>query len=115
MQRVCVDSTFSNWTRITRGVPQGSILGPLLFIVYVNDMPNAIGKCSINLYADDTTLYHSDSDPGTVQEALTQDLESTARWIKANGLRMNIAKTLNDTIQKNKTPQRNIDNCFIRW
>ncbi len=100
MQRVCVDSTFSNWTRITRGVPQGSILGPLLFLIYVNDMPNAISKCSINLYADDTTLYHSDSDPGTVQAALTQDLESTARWIKANGLRMNIAKTQMMTLSR---------------
>ncbi len=93
MQRVCVDSTFSNWTTITRGVPQGSILGPLLFLIYVNDMPSVIDKCSINLYADDTTLYHSDSDPRTVQSALNKDLESTARWIKANGLRMNIEKT----------------------
>ncbi len=57
-------------------------------------MPNAIDKSSINLYADDTTLYHSDSAPGTAQEALNKDLESTARWIKANGLSMNIAKKL---------------------
>ena len=95
MQRVCVDSTFFDWTTITRGFPQGLILGPLLFLIYVKDMPSAINKCSLNLYADDTTLYHSDRDPTVVQSALNQDLKSTARWIKANGLWMNIAKTQN--------------------
>ena len=95
MQRVCVDSTFSDWTTITRGVPQGSILGPLLFLIYVNDLPDVATQCTLNLYADDTTLYYSDKDPLKVQRALNVDLDQTARWIKANGLRMNIAKTQN--------------------
>ena len=71
-------------------------------------MPSAIDKCSINLYADDTTLYHSDSDPRTVQSALNKDLESTARWIKANGLRMNIEKTQMLTLSRKSMLHRRI-------
>ena len=45
--------------RITCGVPQGSVLGPLFFLVYVNDIQGAVENCGIKLYADDTVLYHS--------------------------------------------------------
>ena len=107
MQRVCVDSTFSDWTTITRGVPQGSILGPLLFLIYVNDLPDVATQCTVNLYADDTTLYYSDKDPLKVQRALNVDLDQTARWIKANGLRMNIAKTQMMTLSRKSAHHRN--------
>ncbi len=86
-QRVCIDSITSNWSPITRGVPHGSILCPLLFLIYVNDLPDAVTKCTVSLYADDTTIYCSDVDPSRVQLTLNTDLERIATWIEANGLR----------------------------
>ena len=54
-QRVVIDGVSSEWNRVTKGVPQGSILGPLLFVVFVNDLPSVVRKCTVNLYADNTT------------------------------------------------------------
>ena len=56
-QFVHIDSQTSEELAVTSGVPQGSILGPLLFIVYINDLPRCVKHCSVNMYADDTVLY----------------------------------------------------------
>ena len=56
-QFVHINSQSSEELAITSGVPQGSILGPLLFIVYINDLPRCVKHCSVNMYADDTVLY----------------------------------------------------------
>ena len=55
-QRVCINNHYSNWTNVTSGVPQGSVLGPLLFIIYINDIESNI-KSKIRLFADDCVLY----------------------------------------------------------
>lgn len=59
LQRVVVCGGKSAWREVVREVPQGSILGFLLFTLFMNDLPNVIGNCSVNLYADDTTIYYS--------------------------------------------------------
>ena len=92
-QRVVLSGIASEWGSVTNGVPQGSILGPLLFIIFVNDLPDVVEHCTVNLYADDTAIYVSDEDPGTVGFELEQDLQRVANWISTNGLRMNISKT----------------------
>ena len=56
-QRVVLNGSFSSWLPVISGVPQGSILGPLLFSVYLNDIANFV-RCKIKLFADDVTLYH---------------------------------------------------------
>ena len=55
-QKVCIASSQSKFNQVTHGVPQGSILGPLLFILYINDMEFFTNHCTDTLYADDTTL-----------------------------------------------------------
>ena len=59
VQKVCVGNSSSQWGNITTGVPQGSILGPLLFSLFVNDIPASVSNCVCRLYADDTILYTS--------------------------------------------------------
>ena len=61
-QRVLVNGAVSTWRPVERGVLQGSILDPLLFGIFVNDLPVKINQCSVSLYADDTSLYHSSRD-----------------------------------------------------
>ena len=60
MQRVMVNGDCSNWDTIKYGVPQGSILGPLLFIMFTNDLVNCIRNSNVLLYADDTVIYRND-------------------------------------------------------
>ena len=62
-------------------------------MVFMNDLPSVVRKCSVNLYADDMTIYVSNEDPSLVGNQLEEDLEGIAIWINNNGLKMNIAKT----------------------
>ena len=57
IQRVCVEGHFSDWASITSGIPQGSVLGPLLFSIFINDLPDCISDCCVKIFADDTKLY----------------------------------------------------------
>ena len=55
--RCCINGSLSDALPITRGVPQGSILGPILFFLHINDIPLAIPDCNVDIYANDTTLW----------------------------------------------------------
>ena len=79
---------------ITAGVSQGSILGPLLFFLFINDIVRDIGS-SIRLFADDTSLYIIVEDPIVAAELLNADLEKIAEWalkllVKLNPLKLNL-------------------------
>ena len=77
-QQVVLDGCQSEWTDIVSGVPQGSVLGPLLFLVYVNDLPDIV-QCDIKLFADDTKLFTKV--PFSADATLLQtDLEALTRW-----------------------------------
>lgn len=77
-QRVTVDGQSSNWIQVTSGVPQGTVLGPLLFLAYVNDLPDQLQSCSM-MFADDTKVYRRVSDHSD-QEALQSDLDKLELW-----------------------------------
>ena len=83
----------SNQQDVTCGVHQGSVLGPLLFIVYTNDLPNALNDSQSILFADDTTIYHSSNDPKLSAKILDADLKLLTDWLRANKLSLNITKT----------------------
>ena len=90
-QRVVINGVASDWLTVTPGVPQGSLLGPLLFSIYVNDMPSVVRSAVLNMYADDTTVYTTDKCPTHVAQCLTNHLST---WCQANHLRINPAKTM---------------------
>ena len=73
----------SKWAAVSVGVPQGSILGPLLLALYVNDLPSAVSHCLLDLYADDAELYCSESDLKMMENCLQSDLTSWLHGLKA--------------------------------
>ena len=87
-QRVEVNGSSSNWKRIVCGVPQGSILGPLLFLIYINDLPSSCQNLDIPLFADDTNLTAINCS----NEDIDRDLESLSNWLEANKLLLNLEK-----------------------
>ncbi len=88
-----VNNKVSNCLSVSHGVPQGSILGPLLFVCYVNDMPKFIDHASTYLYADDTAVMVSDKHVPVIEQKLNSTIEQIYRWFCANKLKVNIKKT----------------------
>ena len=91
-QRVVLPGAYSDWTNIRAGVPQGSILGPLLFLVFINDIVNDIGS-NIRLFADDTSVYIIVDNPLRSAELLSADLEKISLWANTWLVTFNPAKT----------------------
>ena len=78
---------------IKHGVPQGSVLGPLLFLVYINDLHKSIKYCTVRHFADDTNLLISSNSPKQLQSYLNSDLKCLCKWLRANKICLNTSKT----------------------
>ena len=90
-QRVKIGSSYSIWNEIKRGVPQGSILGPLLFNAFINDIFMFIEKTEICNFADDNTIYDCGEDLSNILENLKHDLK-ILKWFRINSLQANPGK-----------------------
>ena len=78
-QRVVINGQESDWISIKSGVPQGSVLGPLLFVISINDLEKNL-KCNVKFFADDTSLFSVVNDPLITASDLNKDLKSIADW-----------------------------------
>ena len=92
-QCVTVNGVNSEYLPINCGVPQGSILGPLLFSIYINDMNKAFSHSTVYHFADDTNLLYSNKNPKIIKKKMNQDLKFLFDWLCANRLSLNVAKT----------------------
>ena len=91
-QFVCLNGIESAKKKIRCGVPQGSVLGPLLFLLFINDLPNATDFLTL-LFADDTTFQVSGDDINQLFDFSNSELKKSAVWFEANKLTLNVKKT----------------------
>lgn len=92
-QFVSIDNINSLSDLIAHGVPQGSVLGPLLFLIFINDLPSAISHSAVFLFADDTGLLYSDSNLQVIENKVNSDLSLLSSWLKSNMIALNTTKT----------------------
>ena len=78
-QRTVLNGKVSKWGSITAGVPQGFILGPLLFLIYINDLTDGL-KCNVKLFAEDTSIFTIVHDPNTAADNMNHDLQLISLW-----------------------------------
>ena len=93
LQYVSIQGFDSNVREIKHGVPQGSVLGPLLFLLYINDLHEAIKNSSVYHFADDTNLLNINTSPKKIQKQINLDMEGLYKWLLANKISLNCSKT----------------------
>ena len=103
-QRVFLDGKYSKWSEVKAGVPQGSILGPIFFLIYINDLTENI-KSNIRLFADDTMIYAEVDDPKITSDLLNSDLERINNWSKRWLVNFSPEKTRTLTFSTRRTKQ----------
>ena len=108
-QYVSLAGTDSSRQTMICGVPQGSALGPLLFLIYINDIANCSEMLSFRIFADDTNIFFSSSDPSHLETVLNQELLKTKEWCDINKLSINLKKTNYMII---KSPRKKISDAF---
>jgi len=92
-QRCLVNGSLSKTCSLKCGVPQGTILGPLLFLIYINDLPHCLSSCHPRMYADDTHITYAGADLSSIQSNLNHDLSKLSKWLTSNKLTLNSTKT----------------------
>ena len=97
-QVVSIDGVTSNKEFVTHGVPQGSILGPLLFIILINDLPLQSLNCEVIMYADDTVIYYSHKSITEIEKYVNSDAQHIHKWLIENCLILNPKKAKTEFI-----------------
>ena len=92
-QRVKINGVFSEWKTVRCGLPQGSLLGPLLFNIFITDVNYFNSSVSLRLYADDTTGYYADHSPMVLEYPIKNGMSTLADRFASNYLSVNATKT----------------------
>lgn len=92
-ESIYVNGSFSSPRTLTCGIPQGSCLGPLLFIIYTNDFPLVLANSNAHMFADDTTITAAADSQTRLYEYLSNDFKSVIKWVENNKLVLNVIKT----------------------
>ena len=95
---------YSNEYPVEYGAPQGSVLGPLLFLLFTNDLYQHLDHCGSILFVDDTTIYMTHHNLNYINFCLEHDLEKISDWFKANCLTLNLSKTVSMLFKNKKSP-----------
>ena len=91
-QRVVIRGQCSSWGKLMAGIPQGSVLSPLLFLIYINDLASVV-KCNLKMFADDTCLYVTVDDPTSSATILNDNLSNIKHWANQCLVKFNPDKT----------------------
>ena len=110
-QFTCINSTKSDKNLINHGVPQGSVLGPVLFLLYINDLPN-VSSLKTLLFADDTALFASGNNSSSVEKVVNEELKKIENWLLKNKLTLNTQKSSTIMFGEKKT-ENNMINIHI--
>ncbi len=119
-QRVVLNGVASDTMLNNSGVPQGSVLGPLLFLIYINDLVHGL-ECQSYLFADDTSLFHASENMYDSIPRLASDLEVVSLWAKKWKIKINASKTEGLLINKKMnphqfaTPKIQLNNCQVNF
>lgn len=92
-QRVFFNGSYSNSVLVESGIPQGSCLGPLMYSVFTNDLPQVLRYANLSMYADDTTVYASAKTAEELTVILNRELSSIGKWVHENKMVLNLTKT----------------------